>query len=283
LKIKRFLTHSITKGALIGILVIAAIFGVSKVWAEDNNTIFYACVNNNSGTIKMVGENKNCSGNEVKISWNQVGPKGDTGATGPEGLQGPKGDKGDTGATGPEGLQGPKGDKGDTGATGSQGPPGVSVPASDGTASLNYDVYMQLDTIKGESRADHYENWIELSGVQFDAALVVSTGGSGGISAGKPEMNEFVVKKGLDSSSIPIFQDMLTGKHLSNAKIVFVSRGPSPTPILTIELSDVLIAEYNSKNTFETIKLNFSKIESTYTGITSEIKGGFDFKENKGL
>lgn len=67
------------------------------------------------------------------------GPKGDTGATGPQGLQGPKGDtgpqgpkgpKGDTGATGPQGPQGPKGDtgpqgpKGDAGETGPQGPQG---------------------------------------------------------------------------------------------------------------------------------------------------------------
>jgi len=40
-----------------------------------------------------------------------TGPKGDTGATGP---QGPQGEQGETGAAGP---QGPKGDKGDTGAS----------------------------------------------------------------------------------------------------------------------------------------------------------------------
>ena len=277
MKMKRFLNHSITKGAMIGALVIAVIFGVSNVWAQDNNSTFFACVSNNSGTIKMIDENQTCKSNEMKVSWNQVGPKGDTGATGPQGQQG---DKGDTGAAGP---QGPKGDKGDTGAAGPQGPPGVSVPSGDGTAGLNYDVYMQLDTIKGESRANNYENWIALSGVQYEASQVLSTGGSGGIGAGKAEMNEFVVKKGLDSSSIPIFQDMLTGKLLKKCKIVFVSRGQSPTPILTIDLTDVQISDYNSNNTFETIKLNFAKIESTYSGLNTSINGGFDFRENKGL
>ncbi len=64
------------------------------------------------------------------------GPKGDTGATGPQGLKGdtgatgPQGPKGATGATGPQGLKGdtgatgPQGPKGDTGATGPQGPKG---------------------------------------------------------------------------------------------------------------------------------------------------------------
>ncbi|WP_434386500.1 hypothetical protein [Melittangium boletus] len=57
------------------------------------------------------------------------GPKGDTGAQGP---QGPKGDtgpqgiqgaKGDTGAQGPQGVQGIQGLKGDTGAQGPAGTP----------------------------------------------------------------------------------------------------------------------------------------------------------------
>ncbi len=64
------------------------------------------------------------------------GPKGDTGAAGPQGAAGAQGPKGDTGAAGATGPQGPKGDtgatgtqgpvgpKGDTGATGAQGPKG---------------------------------------------------------------------------------------------------------------------------------------------------------------
>lgn len=52
------------------------------------------------------------------IEFNFDIPKGDTGATGPQGPQGPKGN---TGATGP---QGSKGDKGDTGATGPKGDKG---------------------------------------------------------------------------------------------------------------------------------------------------------------
>ena len=49
------------------------------------------------------------------------GPKGDTGATGPQGL---KGDTGATGPQGPKGDTGPQGLKGDTGAQGPQGPQG---------------------------------------------------------------------------------------------------------------------------------------------------------------
>ena len=262
-KIKKFLNHSIAKSVMIGVLVMAAIFGVSSVWAQDNNVTYYACVNNSSGTIKMVDENKACSNNEVKISWNQVGPKGDTGATGPAGPQGPKGD---TGAAGP---------------TGPQGPQGVSVPSGDGTAALDYDVYLWLDSIKGESTVKNYEDWIVLTGVQFDASVLLQSTGGGGSGAGKPEFNEFVVKKSYDASSIPIFQDMLKGIPVKGAKIVFVSRGTSPAPILTIKLGDVYFTNYNFNNSFEKVQLNFAKIESTYTGVTPPINGIFDFKSNK--
>lgn len=68
--------------------------------------------------------------------WDLMSQKGDTGAQGPQGIQGPKGDtgpqgpqglKGDTGATGPQGPQGVKGD------TGPQGPQGIQgVKGADG-------------------------------------------------------------------------------------------------------------------------------------------------------
>ena len=67
-----------------------------------------------------------------------IGPKGDTGASGPQGPQGPKGD------TGPQGEIGPKGDKGDTGPQGPQGEKGDR--GSDATATPLTDTVTQGDT-----------------------------------------------------------------------------------------------------------------------------------------
>lgn len=67
-------------------------------------------------------------------SQRSAGLKGDTGATGPQGIVGPAGPKGDTGAMGPQGVAGPvgpAGPKGDTGATGSQGAIGPAGPKGD--------------------------------------------------------------------------------------------------------------------------------------------------------
>ena len=66
-----------------------------------------------------------------------IGPKGATGPQGEQGIQGPKGNtgaKGDTGDVGPQGPKGdtgdtgPQGPKGDTGDTGPQGPQGIQGP-----------------------------------------------------------------------------------------------------------------------------------------------------------
>ena len=63
------------------------------------------------------------------------GPKGDTGAQGPQGPKGETGAQGPQGPAGPQGLQGPKGDtgpqgpKGNTGSQGLQGPKGDTGPA----------------------------------------------------------------------------------------------------------------------------------------------------------
>jgi hypothetical protein len=55
-------------------------------------------------------------------NWDLLAMKGDTGATGPQGLQGPQGL---TGATGPTGPQGPAGSPGAAGPVGPQGPQGL--------------------------------------------------------------------------------------------------------------------------------------------------------------
>ena len=101
------------------------------------NGVIYSCYTAKNGQdlrlIDPANPNGGCKKGEQQLTWNQQGPKGDTG---PQGIQGPKGDTGDTG---PQGLQGPKGDKGDTGPQGLQGPKGDkgdTGPA--GTADIAY-------------------------------------------------------------------------------------------------------------------------------------------------
>ena len=104
-KMKKSFDNSFVRMFFIALCVVFS-FSMVEVFAEDNNTVYYACVNQNNGLLKMVDEAKECQKHEVKISWNQVGPKGDPGV---------KGEIGDTGAIGPQGPTGPQGPQGETG------------------------------------------------------------------------------------------------------------------------------------------------------------------------
>ncbi|MEO6470310.1 MAG: hypothetical protein ABIR57_00675 [Aeromicrobium sp.] len=61
------------------------------------------------GDVRVVNEGEACKSYETPMTWNQQGPKGDTGATGA---------KRDTGATGAAGAKGAPGANGAPGATG---------------------------------------------------------------------------------------------------------------------------------------------------------------------
>jgi type VI protein secretion system component Hcp len=152
--------------------------------------------------------------------------------------------------------------------------------------ALNYNVYLKLDGICGESNADKFANWIVLTGVDFgvsNSASAPALGGGG--AAGKAVMDHFTVTKTYDCSSVSLLTSSLSGKHIKNAQIAFVKPG-TDLVFLTINLTDVTIAEYQFNNTYETIALNFSSIETSYTqqdekgGNKLPVKGGWDFSKN---
>jgi hypothetical protein len=109
----------------IGIAVGAALIGgATLVSAHGGDTsLIHSCVNENSGTVKIVGASDSCKTNETALDWNIQGP------TGPAGPTGPQGPTGDTGPTGPTGA---------TGATGPAGPVGPAGPAGPAASTTYY-------------------------------------------------------------------------------------------------------------------------------------------------
>ena len=111
---------------LVTALLAALAFGSGSAvaaYANQPTSEIYACVNNSSGTIKVIGATGTCGTNEIKLVWNTQGPQG---LQGPQGVPGPAGPQGPQGAAGVTGPHGPKGDPGEPGATGAQGPQGAT-------------------------------------------------------------------------------------------------------------------------------------------------------------
>jgi hypothetical protein len=93
---------------------------IATTFAQTPNTI-YGCYKKGDGQLRRVDSLTECKKDEIPITWNIQGPKGDKGDTGAQGSPGIQGVKGDTGAQGQQGIQGLKGDKGDQGPQGIQG------------------------------------------------------------------------------------------------------------------------------------------------------------------
>jgi hypothetical protein len=70
------------KQTILAVLVTALfVLAIGATWvvAGDDNVEYFACVNNSSGTIQMVGPEDTCNYNEQLVRWNQEGPAGPPG------------------------------------------------------------------------------------------------------------------------------------------------------------------------------------------------------------
>jgi hypothetical protein len=106
------------------------LFAITGLHTEENDH-FQVPINYLSGATSLTDND------EVIVTFQRTGDKGDTGpqgiqgetgTTGPQGAQGIQGIQGETGATGPQGIQGetgPAGIQGETGPTGATGPQGI--------------------------------------------------------------------------------------------------------------------------------------------------------------
>jgi hypothetical protein len=80
-----------------GGLVLALVMGLAGFAIANNGDVIYACVNNNSGTVKIVDAETVCAENSTLLSWNQQGVPGTDGTDGTDGTEGTDGAPGISG------------------------------------------------------------------------------------------------------------------------------------------------------------------------------------------
>ncbi len=76
----------LTLGASFVVLALLATTVVGS--ASSAPTTISACVNNASGTVKIVAAGDTCKGNDTLMTWNTQGPQGPAGPAGPVGPAG---------------------------------------------------------------------------------------------------------------------------------------------------------------------------------------------------
>jgi hypothetical protein len=158
------------------------------------------CVNGNG---KIKGVNVSCNG--TSLTWETVGPQGDQGPTGVDGLPGHAGPQGAAGAagiqgpTGAQGAFGPQGDTGSAGVIGDQGPqgiqgnPGIQGPVGlkgpTGIPGINGGTEPSLSFLTGGSLGSFgREAGVGLSGSNSILGLVLAMGPGNGSDNGSDQV-----------------------------------------------------------------------------------------------
>jgi type VI secretion system secreted protein Hcp len=166
--------------------------------------------------------------------------------------------------------------------------PAEAVTTAEVQSTLKYDVYLNLDGIPGDSTVRNYAKWIILSSVQFDVANTSSSANGGG-GEGKAILNNFVITKRFDASSIPLFLAVSSGTHIKKGQLVFVISAKSPLPVMTFDLGSVTLSDYSFNDSYETISLKCSSILMSYAqqkqdgSLGTPTTGGWDFIKNSKL
>jgi type VI secretion system secreted protein Hcp len=141
--------------------------------------------------------------------------------------------------------------------------------------------FLKFGTIKGESLAEGHkgtDGWIEIESVSWGCSRSITTpvGSSAKREASAPHVEEVSISKQMDSTSPMLVQELLAGKgEDATIELVQTSEDKLET-YLQVKLSNALISAYSvasgGDRPRETISINFTKIEYTYSGFDDKHK-----------
>lgn len=294
--------------ALGGGIVCALGAGAAYATVPSGDGVIRGCYDEHTGHLRVLDERSEgrrgdaCRRGEQPISWNQTGPVGPSGPIGPQGLPGAAGTNGRDGlpgaagapgAAGPMGLPGLAGPMGPMGLQGPAGPPGPAGASGGGGGSSDpepqFDAFLRVDGIAGESTDAQHAGEIDVSGFGFGVTNSGSFSVGGGGGAGKANLSDLSINKKVDKASPELFLASASGEHIAKATLT-VRRKGSTANLYVIVLNDVLVSglQTGAKDAItETVTINFTKIEISYTPVKEDgtsgppVKTGWDVKQNK--
>lgn len=162
--------------------------------------------------------------------------------------------------------------------------------------NIAIDVYLNIESIKGESTDSKHLGWIECESVSWAISQPRSatSSTSGGHTAKRAELSEITFIKLADLTSPILAQTCAAGKTIPKAQFEFMRADGQGERIkyYEVELENVLIGHVAPSVTAgrimtETISLKFSKVKWRYTqqkisgGGGGNTSGGWDAATNR--
>lgn len=162
----------------------------------------------------------------------------------------------------------------------------VAMPAS---AALDY--FLNIDTIEGDSTHKDHKDWIDVDSWAWGVTYVgANSGGSGG-GSGKAVFQDFSWTQGMDSSVVPMFLGVATGKQYKKATLDVVASGEGQKSFFQMVFSDVSLHKLSQQGSGDGIgvdaALGYASVQMRYRpqdakgGFGDWIEGTFDIKGGK--
>jgi type VI secretion system secreted protein Hcp len=162
------------------------------------------------------------------------------------------------------------------------------------SVAKNVDIFMKLDSIKGESKDEKHRGEIDVFAyhLKVDQEGTRHVGSGGG--AGKATFQDLTITCQVDTSTTDLFQCCASGKHIANGVLTLRKAGDKPLEFFVATLIDIIVSsvEFHAPNSDEPrhlvdVKLNYAKVKLKYypqsdsgaAGVPTE--GGWDIAANK--
>jgi type VI secretion system secreted protein Hcp len=148
-------------------------------------------------------------------------------------------------------------------------------------------LYMNYNAkkIKGDVTAKGYEDWIDLSSMQFGVGrgIGMAVGSMSNREVSLPSISEITVSKQLDPASALLFKDSLAGSEGVSVEIAIVRTGAKEIEeVGRYHLENVLISSFSISSggdrPTESLSLSFAKITVDLKGSDKANKNGENIK-----
>jgi type VI secretion system secreted protein Hcp len=155
-------------------------------------------------------------------------------------------------------------------------------------------IYLKLDGVDGESLDTDHTAWIELEswswGVSNPATFTKGQGGQ----ATQAHIAGFNIQKLCDKSSVTLFKNCTTGKHIPKATLSCLKLdGDTRVEYFKVDFTDLLVEGVNwsaaggGHEIHESVSLVFSEFKETYKlqqdtgGGQGSVEFGYDLQSSK--
>ncbi len=157
---------------------------------------------------------------------------------------------------------------------------------------MAFDMFLELEGIKGEARDTTHKDKIEILAYSCGVSQSGTTHSGSGGGAGKASFQDISITKYLDKSSPVLLGNCSTGKHIASGKVIVRKAGDKPLEYLVFEMKEILVSSVScgasggEDRLTENVTLNFAEFKVIYTPQKADGSGdaavefGFNIPEN---